>query len=108
MNRDRPGGPPEPSPRNIYSLGLQTSSSLVIGQQVRRRQQRGRQQRLMQSVLRGIGQYRQKQQQRRGFSSRGAGPLLGKKDTKRKRTKLSHKKKPKSSWWHPAVVVPIL
>jgi len=58
MNRDRPGKPPKPplkAPKGTNSLGLQTSSSLVIGQRVRRRQQRGRQQRHMQKVCRGQG-----------------------------------------------------
>jgi hypothetical protein len=36
-----------------------------------------------------------------GISSRGAGPLLGRKDTKRKKRKLNNKRKPKSNWWHP-------
>jgi len=69
MNGDRPRKAPKPPPRGIYSLGLQTSSSLVFGQQLRRRQQRGAQQRHMQNVLQGTGQHRQsgmQQQERRG------------------------------------------
>jgi hypothetical protein len=58
MNEDRPGKPPElplRAPQGIYSLGSQTSLSLESGQQVRRRQQRGRQKRNTQNMLQGTG-----------------------------------------------------
>jgi hypothetical protein len=43
-----------------------------------------------------------------GISSRGDHPSLGEEDTKRKKRKLSHRRKPKSNWWHPAIIMPIL
>jgi len=43
MNGGRTGGPPKLHPRGIYSLGLQTSSSLATRQQVRRRQKSSKQ-----------------------------------------------------------------
>jgi len=88
MNRVRPGKPHKPPlrpPRWTNSLGLQDSSSLVTGQQVNEKKAAGgRQERHMQNVLHGTGQRRQsgmQQQAGSGISSRGAGPLLGRKDT---------------------------
>ena len=64
--------------KGVKQLEVADVLSLLFGQQVRKRQRRGRKKRHMQSVL--------QQQQRRGrprlppgISSRGAGPLLGKK-----------------------------
>jgi len=65
--KDRPEGPKKPPFKgNMVSLGLQTSSSLATGQQVRRKKKSSKYARRMQSVLQGTGRYRQQQQQIKG------------------------------------------
>jgi hypothetical protein len=71
MKKDRPGKPPKPplkAPKGNKLLGVADFFKLVIGQRVRKRQQRGRQQWHMQNVLQGTVQHRQSgmQQLRRG------------------------------------------